>query len=149
MTVHISLDNPTPEHRLLLSSLSTHISKSKRSVVVTGAGISCNAGIPVLSLTLLVQLTFRISAHRMDYTTLSKLSIPKQSSKEKIFLIYRFSQVQLRLLYSIPLSLRFAIRFFLRRVQQLINSFGPCKREGNWCDVIPKISMGWRKERDY
>ena len=57
MTVHISLDNPTQEHRLLLSTLSTHISKSKRTVIVTGAGISCNAGIPVPPLALFVQLT--------------------------------------------------------------------------------------------
>jgi NAD-dependent SIR2 family protein deacetylase len=47
MTIHVSLEDPTPEHRILLSMLSTQLSKSKRSVIVTGAGISCNAGIPV------------------------------------------------------------------------------------------------------
>jgi NAD-dependent histone deacetylase SIR2 len=47
MTIHLSLDNPSQEDRLLLSTLSTFISKSKKSVIVTGAGISCNAGIPV------------------------------------------------------------------------------------------------------
>ena len=48
MTIHVSLNDAIPEHRLLLSTLSTHISKSKRTIIITGAGISCNAGIPVI-----------------------------------------------------------------------------------------------------
>ena len=50
MTVHVPLEGTCPDHPHLLSALSTHVSKSKHCVIVTGAGISCNAGIPVLLL---------------------------------------------------------------------------------------------------
>ena len=73
MTVRISLTDPAPEHRMLLSTVSTRVSKSKRSIIVTGAGISCNAGIPVpphINLTVL-QLTAnsRTFDPKMDYIT--------------------------------------------------------------------------------
>jgi len=47
MIKHISLDDPGPEDCLCLSTLSTLISKSTKFIIVTGAGIFCNAGIPV------------------------------------------------------------------------------------------------------
>jgi hypothetical protein len=77
MAIHICLEDPTPEHRHLLSTISTHISKSKRSVIVTGAGISCNAGIPVHACSK-TQLTGRTFAHKMGYTILSKQNTPNQ-----------------------------------------------------------------------
>jgi len=77
MTIHISLQEPSSEHRHLLSTLSTHVSKSKRTVIVTGAGISCNAGIPVIVL-LPYWIDIRIFGLKTDYTISSKRSIPKQ-----------------------------------------------------------------------
>ena len=79
MTVRIPLQDPTPEQRILLSTLSTHISKSKRSVIVTGAGISCNAGIPVPFPPHLSAIDcIRTFARKMDCIILSKQSIPRQ-----------------------------------------------------------------------
>ncbi|TDL17876.1 DHS-like NAD/FAD-binding domain-containing protein [Rickenella mellea] len=48
MTVTVSLSSPTRDasSRRLLSDLSLGVAKSKKIVVVTGAGISCSCGIP-------------------------------------------------------------------------------------------------------
>src|SRR5271154_3052023 len=50
MPKHVSLHNPSHEDRHHLSTISMAILKSKRSIIITGAGISCNAGIPVFFL---------------------------------------------------------------------------------------------------
>ncbi len=49
MTVTLNLDDiATDQHtRRALSDISLSISKRKKIVVVTGAGISCSCGIPV------------------------------------------------------------------------------------------------------
>jgi hypothetical protein len=79
MTTHISLHDAAPEHRHLLSTLSTHISRSKRSIIITGAGISCNAGIPVPTPHIFHTIDHsRIFVHKMDYTTSSRQGILKQ-----------------------------------------------------------------------
>jgi len=47
MTRHVSLNDLKPEDDSHLSTLSNLVLKSKKCVIITGAGISCNAGIPV------------------------------------------------------------------------------------------------------
>lgn len=43
----ISLNQPTIEHKKALEALNSKIIKSKRIIIVSGAGISCSSGIPV------------------------------------------------------------------------------------------------------
>lgn len=48
MTVMLELDTANDSHtRRTLSEISLAVAKSKKIVVVTGAGISCSCGIPV------------------------------------------------------------------------------------------------------
>lgn len=47
MKVKISISEPSEVIDPLLTNLSSYIAKSKRALVVTGAGISCSSGIPV------------------------------------------------------------------------------------------------------
>ena len=48
MTVMLELDAANDSHtRRMLSEISLAVAKSKKIVVVTGAGISCSCGIPV------------------------------------------------------------------------------------------------------
>jgi NAD-dependent histone deacetylase SIR2 len=51
MTVSLHLDalHSDPSTRRSLADLSLAVAKSKKIVVVTGAGISCSCGIPVRS----------------------------------------------------------------------------------------------------
>ena len=52
-----TLDIYTASHRKQLSQLSLQVAKSKRILVVTGAGISCSSGIPVRDSLLIVCMT--------------------------------------------------------------------------------------------
>jgi hypothetical protein len=155
--VRISLTDDAPEHRMLLATLSTHIAKSKRAIIVTGAGISCNAGIPVPSPPLPPpsppkipsQLTppIRTFVPKMDYTISSRLNIPNTSSRERISLTFP-CLLPPRPLPSFSLLSRLFDRVFsVRGRLQRINSFGQCMRGGNWYGVIRKISMESRPVR--
>lgn len=65
-----------PEASELLQEIANSVFKSKKTIVVTGAGISTNSGIPVGSPSLrpclfpstLADFFSRIFARRMDYT---------------------------------------------------------------------------------
>ncbi len=46
-TLDLATSSSDPVARRILTSLSLSVAKSKRIVVVTGAGISCSCGIPV------------------------------------------------------------------------------------------------------
>lgn len=46
-TLDLAAASSDPAARRMLASLSLSVAKSKRIVVVTGAGISCSCGIPV------------------------------------------------------------------------------------------------------
>ncbi len=45
--IKLELNSKDPNTRIHLSQCATKILKSKKTIVLTGAGISCNAGIPV------------------------------------------------------------------------------------------------------
>jgi NAD-dependent histone deacetylase SIR2 len=47
MKVKITISEPTEVIDPLLTDLSSYVAKSKRALIVTGAGISCSSGIPV------------------------------------------------------------------------------------------------------
>jgi NAD-dependent histone deacetylase SIR2 len=47
MKVKIAISEPAEVTDPLITDLSSYIAKSKRAIVVTGAGISCSSGIPV------------------------------------------------------------------------------------------------------
>jgi hypothetical protein len=49
-TLDLAASSSDPHTRRTLSNLSLSVAKSKRIVVVTGAGISCSCGIPVREL---------------------------------------------------------------------------------------------------
>jgi NAD-dependent histone deacetylase SIR2 len=73
-TLDLAASSSDPVARRTLASLSLSVAKSKRIVVVTGAGISCSCGIPVrrrshtiaFIVTGLIRAR-RISALRMDF----------------------------------------------------------------------------------
>lgn len=86
MVVSLSLDAAAADASLRrqVAALSSAVIKSKRIVVVTGAGISCSCGIPVRvtprlgfvsTLTLFSLYLNRISDHPMDCTISSSNSI--------------------------------------------------------------------------
>lgn len=47
MKYKIAISEPSEAIDPLLTDLSSYIAKSKRALIVTGAGISCSSGIPV------------------------------------------------------------------------------------------------------
>lgn len=47
MKVKIAISEPTEVTDPFITDLASFIAKSKRALVVTGAGISCSSGIPV------------------------------------------------------------------------------------------------------
>lgn len=47
MKYKIAISEPREAIDPLLTDLSSYIAKSKRAIIVTGAGISCSSGIPV------------------------------------------------------------------------------------------------------
>ena len=74
----IPLNDQNLEHKRSLESLNSKIIKSKRVVVISGAGISCSCGIPVCVLPISYIITciytyilyaFRILGHQMVYIT--------------------------------------------------------------------------------
>lgn len=90
MVVSLSLDAAAADASLRrqVAALSSAVIKSKRIVVVTGAGISCSCGIPVRvtprlgfvsTLTLFSLSLNRISDHPMDCTISSSNNTPTWS----------------------------------------------------------------------
>lgn len=80
----IPLHDQNLEHKRSLESLNSKIIKSKRVVVISGAGISCSCGIPVCVLPFhILSLVFiriylyayRILGHQMVYITWLRKSI--------------------------------------------------------------------------
>jgi NAD-dependent histone deacetylase SIR2 len=47
MKTKIAISEPSAVIDPLLTDLASYVAKSKRALVVTGAGISCSSGIPV------------------------------------------------------------------------------------------------------
>lgn len=47
MKVKIAISEPSEVIDPFITDLSSYIAKSKRALIVTGAGISCSSGIPV------------------------------------------------------------------------------------------------------
>lgn len=83
MKYKIAISEPSEAIDPLVTNLSAYIAKSKRALIVTGAGISCSSGIPVSENEILHHLFFLLNALTYKHKGLSIGRWSLQLSKEK------------------------------------------------------------------
>lgn len=108
MKVKIAISEPSEVIDPLVTNLASYIAKSKRAIVVTGAGISCSSGIPVCLYFFDASIDstnpeIRTFALLMVYTILLKNVTPILFYVEKNYLTRRCSVMKRRSSVFIPL----------------------------------------------